>query len=165
MCAVYRYSLLVLTLLAGCNDPRENHSITNGTSRVGDAASVAYVAYNGKVFAAWTDISFDELPINTSGATSKGMGYSWIHTPDLRRSVKLEVRTEDGNSFQMTVNGTNYRTEDGTLFLVRTKNGISEVKQVKQDLSGVPPTSETWNRLAKENAEVKAFMDSVERKK
>jgi hypothetical protein len=48
--------------------------------------------------------------------------------------------------------------EDGAPFLVRTRGASAKVTQVKQDLSGQPPTNETWQRLAKESPEVKEFM-------
>ena len=56
------------------------------------------------------------------------------------------------------MNGKEYGLDDGALFLVQTRGASAKVTQVKQDLSALPPTSETWQRLAKESPEVKEFL-------
>jgi hypothetical protein len=74
------------------------------------------------------------------------------------RIVQLKVVTTDGKAWTVTVNGKEYGLDDGALFLVQTPDASGKVTQVKQDLSALLLTSETWQRLAKESPEVKEFL-------
>ena len=77
------------------------------------------------------------------------------------RKVEWEVATSDGKSGTVTINGTAYRMEDGPIFLVTTRGDGQRTQQVKADLAALKPTAESWERLAKERAEVKAYLARV----
>jgi hypothetical protein len=81
------------------------------------------------------------------------------------RAVKWKAVTTDGRTGTVTLNGKHYRLEDGAVFLVRTGDGAAQVAQVTQDLSGMKPAAETWNLLAKQNTEIKKFLDEASRGK
>jgi hypothetical protein len=80
------------------------------------------------------------------------------------RAVKWKAVTTDGKTGTVTLNGTDYRLEEGAVFLVRTGDGPMQVAQVRQDLSGLKPGAETWELLSKQNAETKKFLDESIRK-
>jgi hypothetical protein len=129
-----------------------------------DETTVQYVSRrDGLLVVVWSDLSSrgarSETGSSTNFAGSSGQteSHSSVKAGD-GRTVQFKCATTDGKTWTVTVNGKEYRLEDGALFLVRTRGGSAKVSQVKQDLSGLQPTKETWQRLAKESPEVKDFM-------
>jgi hypothetical protein len=128
-----------------------------------DETTVQYVGRGGGLLVVvWSDQSGkaaqSEAGSSTAFASSSGRT-EWHSSVKARdgSAVQLKCATTDGKTWTVTVNDKEYRLEDGALFLVRTRGGPAKVSQVKQDLSGLQPTKETWERLAKENPEVKDF--------
>ena len=158
---VYPLALLALPVLAGCSKPAFP-GCDLGAWRGGETTSVQYAACGGNMLVVvWSDISFNEPGFGAYGTSSVNpsqAAYSYGVRSGDGRAVELKVETTDGKAWKVTVNGTEYRREDGALFLVRTRGGAAQVKQVKHELSGLQATAETWERLAQENAEVKAFI-------
>jgi hypothetical protein len=140
----------------------------NGSMAVGDTI-VQYVSgRDGLLVVVWSDFSNMDQRTGGFGSSngsraefSGSSGWTELHSSvkaSKGRAVQLKARTTDRNAWTVTVNGKEYRLEDGKLFLVRTRGASAKVTQVKQDLSGLAPTNETWQRLAKECPEVKEFM-------
>lgn len=114
----------------------------------------------------WTDLA--DAPAggsisSASGASASATLAEYHAERDAHdgRTVQWRASTKDGKSGAVTLNGKDYRLEEGAVFLVRTAGGPARVTQVKQDLSGLKPGLATWDRLRKEKPEVKEFVDEV----
>jgi hypothetical protein len=131
-----------------------------------DETTVQYVSRgDGLLVIVWSDLSGRAAGVrseagsstNFAGSSGRTEWHSSVQASD-GRAVQLKCATTDGKTWTVTVNSKGYPLEDGALFLVRTRGGSAKVSQVKQDLSGLQATKETWQRLAKENPEVRDFM-------
>jgi hypothetical protein len=160
-------AVTLISALVGCTRPADL-SCQHGIMAVGDndQTMVQYVfCHAGPRVAVWADIS-GRRPgsgSQTGSTTDSSSGAEWHSSVKAAdgRSVALRVVTTDGKSWTLTVNGKECRLEDGALILVRTCDGLFKVTQLKQDLSGLPPTIETWRQLSKDRAEVKDFVDQA----
>jgi hypothetical protein len=127
-----------------------------------DKTTVQYLSRgNGLFVIVWSDLFNDGTAGFDSEAGSSSNGkiewHSTVKAGD-GRGVQLKVETRDGNDWTVIVNSKEYELDDGALFLVQTRGASSRVTQIKQVLSALPPTSETWRRLAKDNPQVKEFL-------
>ena len=73
------------------------------------------------------------------------------------RKVEYQCETADGKTGTMTINGSSYELGKGTMFLVSTRGGKVEVRQVKRDLRKVEPDQESVEKLLKDAADVASF--------
>jgi hypothetical protein len=138
--------------------------LRGGTMAV-EKSTVQYLSRNDGLFVVvWSDLFYDgNAGFGTEAGSSTNGRIEWHSTVKAGdgRAVQLKVGTTDGKAFTVTVNGKEYGLDDGALFLVQTRGASAKVTQVKQDLSALPPTSETWQRLAKESPEVNEFLTQV----
>ncbi len=152
-------TVLVLLALAGCANPTPPGCDAGAWGAGG--GSVLYMACEGRPLAvAWTDIPLT----GTSGTSSRvpGRAENTIAVgAEGGRRVELSAVTADGVTWAVSLNGREYPLADGAVFLVRTGGGTARVTQVRRDVSGLPATAETWDRLAGEIPEVKAFVAEV----
>jgi hypothetical protein len=114
----------------------------------------------------WTDLTYGPAGGSITGATSASASATRAEYHAERdahdgRAVKWMASTKDGKAGVVTLNGKDYRLEEGAVFLVRTAGGPARVTQVKQDLSGLKPDVVTWDRLRKENPDIKGFIAEV----
>ncbi|MBI3409731.1 MAG: hypothetical protein HY040_15430 [Planctomycetes bacterium] len=156
--------LLFLTLLAGCKSYTPP-DCKGGIAALGDTTLQAVWRRDGLLVLVWSDISPKSPGFGSEGGSSSSHSGSvgrteWNSTVKSNdgRSVQLKAATSDGINWTVAVNGTEYRLDDGAVFLVRTRGQAVKVIQVKQDISAMPPTHETWQRLPTENAEVQEFV-------
>jgi hypothetical protein len=93
----------------------------------------------------------------TSSKTPNGMAWDGKHTAHDGRRIDFKCQSADGKTGSLTVNGTPYDLGNGALFLVTSKSGKVEVRQLKRDLSkfGGARDEERW---AKGDADVSAFL-------
>jgi hypothetical protein len=70
--------------------------------------------------------------------------------------VDWVCETTAGGRRRVIINGTGYDLADGPLFLVSVKDGA--VRQLRRDLSRVPPSAEGLRALAHGDPEVAAFV-------
>lgn len=135
--------------------------LRGGTMAV-EKGTVQYLSRSDGLFVVvWSDLFYDgNAGFGTEAGSSTNGRIEWHSTVKAGdgRAVQLKVGTTDGKAFTVTVNGKEYGLDDGALFLVQTRGASAKVTQLKQDLSALPPTSETWQRLAKESPEVKEFL-------
>jgi hypothetical protein len=113
----------------------------HGSKRVGPT-SVLYVEFNDRLgLAVWCD--FQSTGDGSSGGGVRGLPnaaeYSGrVQAADGRR-VEWKWVTPDNASGPLALNGMDYDLARGRLFLVSTKGGKVEVRQLLRDLSGVRP--------------------------
>jgi hypothetical protein len=146
-----------------------------GSSALGDTTVQYLTSSNGLLMVVWSDFSNSDQrsPGFSSSNGSKMQSSSFSGWTELQSSIKagdrpavqLKARSTDGNAWTITVNDKEYRLEDGAVLLVRTHGDSAKVTQVKHDLSGLPATNETWQRLANECPEVKEFTAQAAAKK
>src|SRR5262249_415994 len=65
------------------------------------------------------------------------------------RKVEWQCETADGKTGTMTINGSSYELANGSMFLVSTRGGKAEFRQVKRDLLKVQPDQDSVEKLLK----------------
>jgi hypothetical protein len=84
--------------------------------------------------------------------------------------VIVESETFNGNDVpltinNLTINNVRYDLAAGRLFLVTTRGGQAQVRQLKRDLSGLRPNWAAFEKFAKEDADVAQFVTAAEETK
>jgi hypothetical protein len=74
------------------------------------------------------------------------------------RNYEYRLETRDGEQADFTIDGNSYDLEDGSLFLIRTAGGETQVEQMDVDLSGLTPTNEGIIEFAGETPEIDTFL-------
>ncbi len=74
------------------------------------------------------------------------------------RRFDWQLETGDGRSVSCQVDGKEYDLSKGTLFLVKTMGGKTEVEQLSRDLSAVQPDFESCKDFARKDAAVSKFL-------
>ena len=85
----------------------------------------------------------------------KEEGYT--SSPDGRR-FDWQLETGDGRSVKCHLDGKEYDLSKGTLFLVKTKGGKTEVEQLSRDLSAVQPDFVSCTDFARKDAAVSKLL-------
>jgi hypothetical protein len=78
-------------------------------------------------------------------------------SPDGRR-FDWQLEKTDGRSVNCQVDGKEYDLAKGTLFLVKTKGGKTEVEQLSRDLSAVKPDTESCKDFARKDSTLSKFL-------
>jgi len=106
----------------------------------------------------WHDVLGGSGEGKGSGSTTdpiyRYQGYA--ESSDGRR-FDWEVQTADGKTALFKIDDTRYDLADGRLFLVTTRGGRTEVRQLDRDLSGVQPDWESIVVFAKSDPDVAEF--------
>jgi hypothetical protein len=77
------------------------------------------------------------------------------------RRFDWEVQTADGKTAQFKIDHTDYDLSDGHLFIVTTKNGKTDVKQLHRDLASVQPNQASCVAFAKSDPDVARFIGDI----
>lgn len=75
------------------------------------------------------------------------------------RSITWEVQTVDGTMGEVQIGGSRYDLADGTLYLVATKGGAADVKQLSRDLSDLPLDHDAVLAFARHDPDLAAFLN------
>jgi hypothetical protein len=78
------------------------------------------------------------------------------------RRVDWELESADGKTASFRLNGQPYDLSRGTLFLVKTSAGPTEVRQLGRDLSTIKPVDEGCDAFAEVDADVSDFIHAAE---
>jgi hypothetical protein len=78
------------------------------------------------------------------------------------RSLEWELQTTDGRTGQLEIGGGRYEVAGGSLFLVTTRGGKTEVRQLDRDLSAVPLDNEGILAFAANDSDLAAFLTSTD---
>jgi hypothetical protein len=158
---------VVLIALAGCRQP------PTGCRCQGvdlERTFLQYATFHDKlVFIVWSDLG---APRNGTAAGDTGSAarpdktvYDGSRSTSDGHQMSWKAVTTDGKAGTVTIADKDYPLADGRVFLVRAKEGPVQVTQVKHDLSDLTPGPATWDLLAKQNAEVKRFVNEAGEKK
>jgi hypothetical protein len=77
------------------------------------------------------------------------------------RSLAWEVQTRDGRAGEAQIGGDRYDLAAGTLFLVTTQGGTTEVRQLSRDLSAVPLDHDGILAFAWTDPDLAAFLNQI----
>jgi hypothetical protein len=77
------------------------------------------------------------------------------------RSLAWEVQTRDGRAGEAQIGGVRYDLAAGTLFLVTTQGGTTEVRQLSRDLSAVPLDHDGILAFAWTDPDLAAFLNQI----
>jgi hypothetical protein len=81
-----------------------------------------------------------------SAQSADGRGFAW------------EVQTKDGKTGQVRIDDASYELSEGTLFIVTTKGGTTEARQLVRDLSGLPLDNEGILAFAESDPDLAVFL-------
>lgn len=74
------------------------------------------------------------------------------------RRLAWECETVRGKVGQVTIEGAEFDPAAGTLFLVSTKGGQIQTRQLKRDWSGLRPDEASFAKVAKEDPHIVRFV-------
>jgi hypothetical protein len=72
--------------------------------------------------------------------------------------LEWQLETTDGSSVKVRLGGKEHDATKGSLFLVKTTGGKTEVEQLAQDLSAVQPDAKSIQEFARKDAVVSKFL-------
>ena len=155
-----RAALLVavgLVPLAGCWLGSNRHPLPAtgaGCGAVG-ASSVGYGRWaDGVAVAVWADSDFG---YGAGGTTSAGrVRYDGFVTAQTGERVDWTAQVAGPGRGEVVINGVRYDLADGSLFLVAVAGGT--VRQLGRDLSRLAPEMVSFEALARDDAELRAFV-------
>jgi hypothetical protein len=155
---------LTAMLLAGCG--RGTSPAQTGPAEVSlnsctlGKTTAAYGAWRGRLaIVVWTDTAGSAA--GGSRTSSKGAAYHG-RLAGGGRAVAWQCDTADGKAGPVSIDGAAYDLANGPLFLVTTRGGKTEVRQLQRDWSAVPATAEAIDGLAKEDPDVAAFLAAAD---
>ncbi len=76
------------------------------------------------------------------------------------RSLEWEVQTRDGKTGEVRIGSASYDPSAGTLFIVTTRGGTTDVRQLDRDLSAVPFEQEGILAFAENDPDLSAFLNA-----
>jgi hypothetical protein len=129
-----------------------------------------YGTYRDKLlFIVWSDLGSPRNGTASGGGGSAARAdktvYDGARSTSDGHQMSWKAVTTDGKTGVVTIADKDYTLADGAVLLVRAKEGPVRVTQVKHELSELTPGPATWDLLAKQNAEIKRFLDEVGEKK
>lgn len=121
-----------------------------------DAGSVAYV---GRLLVVWVDAPGSTLG-NPSGGDRPGEIARGGEVLAAGHRITYALRATGVDAGEATINGQVYDLARGGLFLVRTRGGVVEVRQLKRDLSGLAASGE-FKAFGRADREIVEFFKGV----
>jgi hypothetical protein len=146
-------TLTMVLMFAACSR-QDTAQLTGGTGSLKIGQTTAWYATPGQGIAVlvWSD-----LPASTSGSGATATGYRGSLTSDGRR-VDITCETKDGKAGKVTLAGKTYDLAAGSVFLIATKTGLPEVRQLKRDISQLEPTAKSLEQFAKNDPDLAPFV-------
>lgn len=80
------------------------------------------------------------------------------------RSYEYTFETTDGKTADFSIDGQEYALSQGTLFLIKTTGGETQIQQLDHDLSEIVPTNEGCEAFARDNPEVAQFIRDIQKR-
>jgi hypothetical protein len=156
------FVLVLICLLASSCAQRAPASPDSLYTTIEDGSIVFFRWKDGPTVMICSDIQ--------AGATSSGENISgppwlrkeegFISSVDGRR-LDWQVETTAGRSVKCRLDGKEYDLAKGTLFLVKTKGGKTEMEQLSRDLSAVQPDSASCKDFARKDAAVSKLLETA----
>jgi hypothetical protein len=163
---IFGFAVLVaLAIMSGCqpSSPSPLKSPKRWDTKVGGSTLSLIRWPDGPTVMICTDIDGG----NSYGG-ARSAGPPWIEeiegslTSRDGRKVVWRMETTDGRSFKCQVNAKDYDLAKGTLFLVKTKGGATEVEQLSRDLSAVQLEAESCKNFAENDPAVSKLLGKDE---
>ena len=159
-------STLFLLGCGGPSPPRGSGAGFIAWERFGEINPKAGIDKAHANYGVWKDdglaflILTDFVGSSRDRSSGKGTGpekYKGQHKAPDGQKVEWQCETADGKTGKMIINGSSYELSNGSLFLVSTRGGKVEVRQVQRDLLKVKPDQESVEKLVKDEADVGSF--------
>ncbi len=104
---------------------------------------------------------FDAQSLTAHGSSSSGdtthRQTGSATSPD-GRLVEWVVETSNNTSITLKIDSTQYDLAQGTLFLMKTRSGQTQIKQLVRDLTNIEATREGCLALAETDPDVSEFV-------
>lgn len=158
-----RLVLLLAVCLAGCGGDEIKGTVGGGFTRIGKTFVGFGKRGEGTVLLICCDLDDSEKGGGGgSGSSPHGLTFRGLaHSKD-GRTVDWVCQTPDGKSGAVRINGQHFKLEEGSLFLVTTRGGQTQIEQHRRDLMSVAPDDENLERFTKEDPDVKQFISQIE---
>lgn len=131
--------IAILSLAAGCNTGPTS-SPPGGASIVssGLGFNFTYEHWNEGLSVLIIDDLAGSHGSHGSGSTAKQVYTADGYGGNDPQSYKWHLETSDGKTAKFQINATDYDLSNGSVFVVRWKDGRAEVQQFKRDMSTIP---------------------------
>ena len=149
------------TGLAGCG--AKPHEINAGFGSMAyGRTTVSYGSWgDGTAILVWVDTEGQAgggAMTSADGAHYRGRARS----PD-GRHLEWDCKSADGKTGPVTINGATYELANGAVFLVTTRGGNNDVRQIQRNLSGISVSRESLDGLVKLDADVAKFLAEADK--
>jgi hypothetical protein len=114
------------------------------------------------LFVVWVDVPD---AFGSGGSDARHAFYSAYFQPPGGGRVGWEAETTNGADVSLTLNGARYDLAAGRLFLLTTRAGQAQVRQLKRDLSRLRPDTGDFKKLAMEDKDIARFIAAAEKSK
>ena len=150
-------ALMCLVASSGCGPRALPLGPAGVVTTVGGASVIFYQWKGGPAVMIFSDVQGGHSSAGggTAGSLYKEQGFE--SSPDGRR-FEWQMETTDGRNIQFRLDGKEYDLSKGTLFLVKTKGGKTEVEQLSRDLSAVSPDANGCKDFAQKDPAVSQFL-------
>lgn len=161
-----RLALLGFLLIAGAGACAGSPTPPGADKYLGSFEQGAYVLLRwqeGLEVLIWHDVAGSSMAHST-GSTEDPIyaERGWARSAD-GRTFEWEIETTDGKTGQARIGGTSYDLAAGTLFIVTTSGGRTEVRKLDRDLSSVPLDHDGILAYADSDPDLAAFMSAEPR--
>ena len=149
--------VLISVLCCGCKPSATPLGPNSTFGKVGQTSYLLLRWRDGTSVMMW----FDAQQLTGGGSGSSGEATyrqtGSVTNSDGRR-VEWRVETTNATLITIEIDGTQYDLAQGTLFLVKTRGGETQVQQLKRDLTTMKATREGCVALAETDTDVKDFV-------
>jgi len=166
-------TLLVLFAVTGCLKTSAHGVATGSVTWINSAAKPVPGIHEGTVDAVtlkhgppqgvkivfWGDLSSGKSHGSGSptGAAAEGQLLANGET-----RVKYRCETTDGTTAAITIEDQKFDSINGSLFLISTQQGKTQVKQLKFDVGKFPTNTAAIQKLAADNQQIREFFEAAQ---
>lgn len=118
-----------------------------------------YCNYVGKLFLLWATDGRGG-GVGTAYTREAGTQSDGHVNFDNGRTIAFSCRFPDEQTGKVTIDGTEYDTAQGRVFLLKFEGDKLAVKQVKKDLSSIKLTQADFGEIGRADPAIKAFFES-----
>ena len=157
MMPVITITVLICVLCCGCKPSATPLGPNSTFGEVGQTSYLLLRWRDGTSVMMW----FDAQSLTAHGSSSSGdtthRQTGSVTSPD-GRLVEWVVETSNNTSITLKVDSTQYDLAQGTLFLMKTRSGQTQIQQLVRDLTNIEATREGCLALAETDPDVSEFV-------
>ena len=108
----------------------------------------------------WHDVAGSAVAHSAGSTEDRGYAERGSARSADGRSLEWELQTKDGKTGQVRIGKASYDLSAGTLFIVTTRGGTTDVRQLDRDLSAIPLDHDGILAFAEKDTDLAAFLNA-----